>query len=58
MAIVYGRVAPGPLAGQRFATGVEAPALPKRAPRRPGELTRTMRGVSLKPMPRRVAFER
>ncbi len=53
MALIYGRVAPGPLAGARFA--IEPPqVLPKGRARRPGELVRTARSVSVRPMPRRV----
>jgi hypothetical protein len=55
MAIVYGRVAPGTLAGSRFAEREPTAVLPKGKPRRPGHLSRNSRGVSLKPMPRRVA---
>jgi hypothetical protein len=54
MGTVYGRVAPGPLAGARFLAREQVTALPKGKPRRPGQLTRTGRGVSLRPMPRRV----
>lgn len=54
MAVIYGRVAPGPLAGERFSATESEPALPRGKPRRPGELTRSGRGVALRPMPRRV----
>jgi hypothetical protein len=54
MALVYGRVAPGPLAGARFAVPSPPPALPTGKPRRPGELARSRNGVSVRPMPRRV----
>ncbi len=53
MAVVYGRVAPGPLAGARFVLEPRA-ALPIGRPQRPGELARTTRGVSVRPMTRRA----
>jgi hypothetical protein len=53
MAVIYGRVEPGELAGQRFARAPGA-ALPAGRPQRPGELTRSGERVSLRPMPRRT----
>ncbi len=53
MAVIYGRVAPGALAGARFA-GEPRATLPRSRAQRPGELTRTARSVSLRPMPRRA----
>jgi hypothetical protein len=58
--IVYGTLAPPPLAGARFepaqdgaASGVRASGDSPR-PARPGELRRLRKGVELRPMPRRV----
>lgn len=56
MAVVYGRVSPGPMAGTRF-QNAPAAALPRGKPGRPGDLARNSRGVSVRPMPRRVFAE-
>jgi len=53
MAIVYGRVDPRPIAGERFvAAALGRP--PARAPERPGELGFRGRALEIRPMPARV----
>jgi hypothetical protein len=56
--VIYGRVAPPPLAGERFAgdAGPATVASRQRGGRdaRPGELWRNGRVIALRPMPRRV----
>ena len=51
MAAVYGRVSPGVLAGERFAS---APAAPPTAPRRHGQVGRKGQSTIALPMPRRT----
>lgn len=51
MAAVYGRVAPGELAGERFAS---APSVPSKEPRRHGQVGRKGRSTVALPMPRRT----
>ncbi len=51
MAAVYGRVEPGPLAGERFAV---PPSTPASAPKRHGQVGRKGRSTLALPMPRRV----
>ena len=58
MAVVYGRVDPLPLAGERFqAPQVARPAL-SAAPQRPGQLGFVGRGLVAKPMPPRAGRRR
>lgn len=51
MAAVYGRVGPGQLAGERFAS---QPAAPGPEPRRHGQVGRKGRATVALPMPRRT----
>ncbi|MBM3989484.1 MAG: hypothetical protein FJ298_00595 [Planctomycetes bacterium] len=51
MAAVYGRVSPGELAGERFAT---LRGVPAKAPRRHGQVGRKGQSTVALPMPRRT----
>jgi hypothetical protein len=54
MAVVYGRIAPWPLAGERFRrAAVERRAL-RRPPKAPGEVGFRGRALVLRPMPARA----
>lgn len=55
MAAVYGRVEPGPLAGERFQGPAPKAALP--APLRAGQVGTRGRSLVALPMPRRVRPE-
>lgn len=58
MAVVYGRVDPLPLAGERFAGVACARQALRSAPERPGEVGFRGKQLVLRPMPARTGFRR
>ncbi len=58
MAVVYGRVAPSPLAGARFQTAAVARHALDQVPQRPGEVGFKGKLLVMRPLPSRVERRR